>query len=169
MQAESGSTPNVLDRWIGAATHSLAAFVLEEMAAYRLYTVVPRLVQFLESLTNVYVRLNRARLRGQGTDARDCHTALSTLFDVLLDTCKVRCSSAPLAIRACGLPGVLHSRIVWHHQAHVGYCSEAGPAMHIAHCAAGKCRPDRHHLPGPQKPAKSGFANYSRGDRVEFV
>lgn len=79
----------MLDRWIGAATRSLAAFVREEMGAYRLYTVVPRLVQFLENLTNVYVRLNRPRLRGQGNEPSDCHTALSTLFNVLLDTCKV--------------------------------------------------------------------------------
>ena len=89
-QAEAGGTPNVLDRWIGAATRSLAAFVRQEMGAYRLYTVVPRLVLFLEALTNVHVRLNRARLRGQGNTPRDCHTALSTLFNVLLDACKVR-------------------------------------------------------------------------------
>ena len=87
LQAEQGN--NVLDRWIQAATRSLAAFVREEMGSYRLYTVVPRLLLFLESLTNVYVRLNRGRLRGQGNEPRDCHTALSTLFDVLLNTCKV--------------------------------------------------------------------------------
>ena len=89
MQAAAVTSSNVLDRWIDAATRSLATFVRTEMGAYRLYTVVPRLVQFLESLTNVYVRLNRPRLRGQGNDPRDCHTALSTLFGVLLDTCKV--------------------------------------------------------------------------------
>lgn len=32
-------------RWIGAASRSLVAFVREEMAAYRLYTVVPYLIQ----------------------------------------------------------------------------------------------------------------------------
>ena len=31
--------------------------------AYRLYTVVPRLVAFIDGLTNWYVRLNRARLK----------------------------------------------------------------------------------------------------------
>ena len=34
------------------------------MKAYRLYTVVPRLVEFIEQLTNCYVRLNRNRLKG---------------------------------------------------------------------------------------------------------
>lgn len=31
--------------------------------AYHLYTVVPRLVKFIDYLTNVYVRMNRKRLR----------------------------------------------------------------------------------------------------------
>lgn len=39
-------------------------FVHTEMKAYRLYTVVPRLVEFIEQLTNCYVRLNRNRLKG---------------------------------------------------------------------------------------------------------
>ena len=33
------------------------------MAAYRLYTVVPRLVKFVDNLTNWYVRMNRKRLK----------------------------------------------------------------------------------------------------------
>ena len=32
-------------------------------AAYRLYTVVPRLLKFIDDLTNWYVRLNRKRMR----------------------------------------------------------------------------------------------------------
>lgn len=40
------------------------------MKAYRLYTVVPRLVDFIEQLTNCYVRLNRNRLKGaEGADS----------------------------------------------------------------------------------------------------
>jgi len=46
----------VLDRWIAAAGRSLTAFVRAEMGAYRLYTVVPYLIKFIDSLTNVYVR-----------------------------------------------------------------------------------------------------------------
>lgn len=33
------------------------------MSAYRLYTVVPRLVKFVDILTNWYVRMNRRRLK----------------------------------------------------------------------------------------------------------
>jgi isoleucyl-tRNA synthetase len=54
------------------------------MEAYRLYTVVPKLVAFLESLTNWYVRLNRDRMRG--TDSiTDAEVSLNTTYDVLLD------------------------------------------------------------------------------------
>ncbi len=53
-------------------------FVAEEMAAYRLYTVVPRLVRFVDNLTNWYVRMNRKRLKGD-TGADDCQRALQTV------------------------------------------------------------------------------------------
>ena len=42
---------------------SLLGFFEAEMAAYRLYTVVPRLVKFVDILTNWYVRMNRRRLK----------------------------------------------------------------------------------------------------------
>ena len=58
------------------------------MGAYRLYTVVPRLVRFIGDLTNVYVRYNRKRLKG-GKSEQDCLLALTSLFDVLLTLCKV--------------------------------------------------------------------------------
>ncbi|KXZ40919.1 hypothetical protein GPECTOR_1309g555 [Gonium pectorale] len=80
---------NVLDRWIGAASRSLVAYVAQEMGAYRLYTVVPYLVKFIESLTNVYVRYNRKGLKG-AKGLEDTTTCLSCLFNVLLDVCKVR-------------------------------------------------------------------------------
>lgn len=72
---------NVMDRWIMSFTHSLVAYVHQEMAgkkiffiyfydwknllflAYRLYTVVPRLVKYVDTLTNWYVRMNRKRLK----------------------------------------------------------------------------------------------------------
>lgn len=74
---------NVMDRWILSYTHTLTDFVKVEMAAYRLYTVVPRLIKFIENLTNWYVRLNRARLRGE-VDQEECRASVYTLFSVLL-------------------------------------------------------------------------------------
>ncbi|ONK75972.1 uncharacterized protein A4U43_C03F22490, partial [Asparagus officinalis] len=77
---------NVLDQWINSATGSLVRFVRQEMEAYRLYTVVPYLLKFIDNLTNIYVRFNRKRLKGR-TGEEDCRTSLSTLYHVLLTTC----------------------------------------------------------------------------------
>ena len=78
-----------MDVWILAALQSLVQFVIQEMEgvqfffffsnvnqafigtrnsnphklAYRLYTVVPKLLQFIDELTNWYVRFNRKRLK----------------------------------------------------------------------------------------------------------
>ncbi|RZF34931.1 hypothetical protein LSTR_LSTR011425 [Laodelphax striatellus] len=80
---EDGLHPeNIMDKWILSFTQSLLAYVRKEMAAYRLYSVVPKLVQFIDNLTNWYVRMNRRRLKGEG-GASDCEQALSTLTGVL--------------------------------------------------------------------------------------
>lgn len=90
----SGAT-NALDRWIAASTRELTAFVRREMAAYRLSTVVPRLVKFIDDLTNVYVRYNRRRLKG-GKSTADCLLALTSLYRVLLTLTKVHSSTSKL-------------------------------------------------------------------------
>jgi isoleucyl-tRNA synthetase len=82
-----------MERWILSFTQSLLTFVREEMTSewgsggegrgrererekstilvlsflpyleYRMYTVVPRLVRFIDQLTNWYVRFNRKRIK----------------------------------------------------------------------------------------------------------
>ncbi|KAK4529419.1 hypothetical protein CCYA_CCYA01G0276 [Cyanidiococcus yangmingshanensis] len=90
----SGRT-NPMDRWIVSLLASLISFFHQEMKAYRLYTVVPRLLSFIESLTNWYVRLNRPRLKGSERDTElDQAIALYTLGDVL---CKLSNLMAPFA------------------------------------------------------------------------
>ena len=57
------TTFNVMDRWILSTIQSLVSWFHQEMAAYRLYSVIPRLVKFVDQLTNWYVRLNRRRIK----------------------------------------------------------------------------------------------------------
>ena len=76
-------TTNVMDKWILARANSLVAYVKKEMDAYHLYTVMPRLVVFIEELTNWYVRLNRLRLKGEDGE-EECTFAVNTLFEVVL-------------------------------------------------------------------------------------
>ncbi|XP_032049784.1 isoleucine--tRNA ligase, cytoplasmic [Aythya fuligula] len=85
---------NIMDKWILSFTQSLIQFFKAEMAAYRLYTVVPRLVKFVDILTNWYVRMNRRRLKGEnGTE--DCIRALETLFSVLYSMCRLMAPYTP--------------------------------------------------------------------------
>ncbi len=85
---------NVMDRWILASCQSLLRFVNAEMAAYRLYTVVPRLLSLIDNTTNWYIRFNRRRLKGEfGID--DTKHALNTLFEVLYTLCRALAPFTP--------------------------------------------------------------------------
>lgn len=85
---------NVMDRWILARCQSLIKLVREEMAAYRLYTVIPRLLDLVDELTNWYIRFNRKRLKGEdGTE--DTIAALNTLFEALFTLCRTMSSYTP--------------------------------------------------------------------------
>ncbi|KAJ2477150.1 isoleucine--tRNA ligase [Coemansia sp. RSA 2320] len=90
----SRKSNNTMDRWMLASVQSLIQFVREEMAAYRLYTVVPRLLEMVDQLTNWYVRFNRRRLKGEG-GAEDALNALNTLFEVLLTMCRLMAPFTP--------------------------------------------------------------------------
>ena len=61
--------------------------ILEEMAAYRLYTIIPRLLALIDELTNWYIRFNRKRLKGED-GLEDTVAALNTLFETLFTLCR---------------------------------------------------------------------------------
>jgi isoleucyl-tRNA synthetase len=73
---------HVLDRWVLSVLQSLIRDVNAEMEGYRLYNVVPRLVAFIDDLTNWYIRANRARF-WRSTDRADQTDAYATLYSVL--------------------------------------------------------------------------------------
>ncbi|TPX41391.1 isoleucine---tRNA ligase [Synchytrium endobioticum] len=85
---------NVMDRWILASTQSLIGFTRQEMAAYRLYTVTPRLLKMIDELTNWYVRFNRRRLKGEN-GLQDAVNALDTLAEVLYSLCRLMAPFTP--------------------------------------------------------------------------
>ena len=88
-------TTNATDVWISAAIQKLIKCVHEEMTAYRLYTVMPELVRFIDQLTNWYVRLNRDRLKGNEGDDADAETGLQVLYDVLLNMTTIMAPFTP--------------------------------------------------------------------------
>jgi isoleucyl-tRNA synthetase len=83
-----------MDKWIIATNQNLLKFFKQEMKAYRLYTVVPRLLKFLDDLTNWYIRLNRPRLKGEHGE-KDWFISLNTLFDVLFSITQMMSSLTP--------------------------------------------------------------------------
>lgn len=79
---ENSYSNNIMDRWIISFTQTLLHFLKKEMQAYKLYTVVPYLIKYIENLTNWYVRMNRKRIKGE-CGIVDCQYSLNTLFLVL--------------------------------------------------------------------------------------
>jgi isoleucyl-tRNA synthetase len=73
MKAEifANKDANYMDRYIIAASQSLIKSVRKEMDIYHLYAVVRHTLEFLENLTNWYVRLNRGRMKGESDTAAD--------------------------------------------------------------------------------------------------
>ncbi len=84
---------NALDHWIISQLQTLLCDVHTQMEAYRLNQAVPRLVEFIDLLTNWYIRLNRRRFweGGERIDA----AAFSTLYYVLLNFCQILAPFAP--------------------------------------------------------------------------
>lgn len=93
-EAQYGKSRNVMDRWIISFTQTLLLFVSTEMAAYRLYTVIPRLMKFIDNLTNWYVRMNRRRLKGED-GPEDTLKAIQTLFGVVITMVRVMAPFTP--------------------------------------------------------------------------
>ncbi len=78
----AAASTNVLDRWVLSRLQTLLASIEREMEQYRLYAVLPALLEFVEELTNWYVR--RSRRRFWSDDARDKTAGYDTLFTVLV-------------------------------------------------------------------------------------
>ena len=85
---------NILDQWILSRLQTLKSNVNQEMEAYRLYNVVPKLFEFIEDLTNWYIRLNRTRYWGEDITA-DKIAAYSTLYAALEELSLVMAPFAP--------------------------------------------------------------------------
>ena len=84
---------NALDNWIVSQLQTLLQDVHIQMEAYRLNQAVPRLVEFIDLLTNWYIRLNRRRFWEGGANIDTA--AFSTLYYVLLNFSKILAPFAP--------------------------------------------------------------------------
>lgn len=92
-------THNITDKALLSSMQSLIKFMCTEMAAYRLYTVIPRLIEYIQSLGNGYVRWNRHRLKGKQGWVEQQY-ALSTLTYILLTLCRLMAPFTPFFVES---------------------------------------------------------------------
>jgi isoleucyl-tRNA synthetase len=93
-RGDAKNSPNILDQWLLSRLHSLIENTQNEMAHYRLYNVVPGLLQFIEDLTNTYIRFNRSHF-WQEEMPEDKRYAYETLYETLLTLSRVMAPFAP--------------------------------------------------------------------------
>ncbi|HYC83237.1 MAG TPA: class I tRNA ligase family protein, partial [Candidatus Paceibacterota bacterium] len=84
---------NVLDRWITARLSETVAQVESAMDAYELDRALRPIDEFIDGLSNWYVRRSRDRFKSD--DEADREMAISTLRAVLLDLAKVMAPFTP--------------------------------------------------------------------------
>ncbi len=85
---DSVAATHELDQWILSDLQQLLGRVRTEMDAYRLYNVVPAVLEFIDDLTNWYIRRSRRRFWKSEND-QDKNSAYATLYRVLVDFSKV--------------------------------------------------------------------------------
>ncbi|MDA0712546.1 MAG: isoleucine--tRNA ligase [bacterium] len=81
-----------IDRWLLSKLQSLVQEVNEQMEGYYLYKVIPPMIEFIDDLTNWYIRQSRRRFWKNAADkksAKDKESAYATLYEVLVTFSKV--------------------------------------------------------------------------------
>ncbi len=114
--AAAGGKPssNRLDLWIRSSLETLIAGVTDAMDAYDLQRAVRPFVQFIEDLTNWYIRRSRRRF-WKAQDDQDKADAYKTLHTVLLQLSKIAAPFIPFMsdaiyrnLRTEGMPESVH-------------------------------------------------------------
>ncbi len=93
------SSDSELDKWIISLLNHVIEQVNDEMAQYNLYKVVPVLVDYIDNLTNWYIRRSRRRFWKSENDG-DKNNAYATLHYVLVEFSKVMAPFLPFLTEA---------------------------------------------------------------------
>jgi isoleucyl-tRNA synthetase len=98
-RGDAARSENLLDQWVLSRLHTLIHHANAEMAAYRLYKVVPALEEMIEDLTNTYIRFAREHFWADGMP-EDKRYAYETLYTVLATLAKVMAPFTPFLAEA---------------------------------------------------------------------
>ena len=93
------SLENEIDRWLVSRLQSLIESYEKKMEEYHLYEVIPQVVQFIDQLTNWYIRLNRRRFWSEDKSA-DKEQAYATLYFTLTEFSKALAPILPFVTEA---------------------------------------------------------------------
>jgi isoleucyl-tRNA synthetase len=118
---DAGQRQNLLDRWILARLHDVILSVTELLEGFEPHRASRRVNEFLNDLTNWYLRRSRRRFWAErGESDADKNAAYSTLYEVLTQLSKLLAPFVPFVTE------VLHQNLVRSHD------SEALESVH--HC-----------------------------------
>ncbi len=105
---------HLMDRWVRSSQARLMQEVTTAMDLYDLQGALRPFVQFIEDLTNWYIRRSRRRF-WKSDDDTDKAQAYSTLYQVLLDLCKIAAPFVPFIsetiyqnLRTADMPESVH-------------------------------------------------------------
>ncbi|MFV1968919.1 MAG: DUF5915 domain-containing protein, partial [Pirellulaceae bacterium] len=103
-----------LDRWILSELHRTIAAVTDRMDAYDNYAACARLSQFVEGLSNWYVRRSRDRFWSSDRESAEKRDAYWTLYECLVTTSKLIAPLTPFLAETLwqNLAGVFGTRAV---------------------------------------------------------
>ena len=95
--AQNQVSENLLDRWILSKVSSLTKGVDKSLSSYQLYTASQPILEFVDQLTNWYIRLNRKRFWSGNSEVEksDKIKAYSTLHRALLSFTRVLAPICP--------------------------------------------------------------------------
>jgi len=101
-----------LDRWVLSELNSTVAEVIERMDAYDNFAACARLNEFVDALSNWYVRRSRDRFWSSDTGSDDKRDAYWTLYECLVGTAKLIAPFTPFLAEALwqNLAGVFGDR-----------------------------------------------------------
>lgn len=102
-----------LDRWIMSELNRTVAAVIESMDAYDNFPACARLSEFVDGLSNWYVRRSRERFWSGERDSAEKQDAYWTLYECLLTTAKMIAPFTPFVAEAIwqNLAGVFQGRV----------------------------------------------------------
>lgn len=113
---------NNLDRWIISELNTLVWEITTSLDNYKLNEAAKPIVKFMDNLTNWYVRRSRKRFWKSDTDT-DKLEAYNTLYEVLVETCKVIAPYMPFVSE------FIYKNLTWSESVHLELYPVKNPAF----------------------------------------